>query len=103
MACGKAFRALADPTRRQILRLLKDGPQMSGDIADAFDSSWATISRHLALLREAELVVAEKEKREIYYMLNTSVFDDLVHHLRLVEWVRPSRVSRRSVMRRKEA
>jgi DNA-binding transcriptional ArsR family regulator len=101
MPSDKVFRALSDPTRRQILRLLKDGPRTSGDIADTFDSSWATISRHLALLRDAELVVAEKDKREIYYVLNTSVFDDLVQHL--IEWVKPARAPRRSTMRRKEA
>jgi DNA-binding transcriptional ArsR family regulator len=55
----KTFRALADPTRREILRLLRDGPRSSGEIADAFPSTWATVSRHLAVLREADLVVAE--------------------------------------------
>src|SRR5262245_38867164 len=50
-----AFRALADPTRRDILQLLHDGPRTSGDIAARFESSWPTISRHLALLRDAGL------------------------------------------------
>lgn len=70
----KTFRALADPTRRQILRLLKDGPRGSGEIAEAFPSSWATVSRHLAVLREAGLVVAERDGQMILYELNTSVF-----------------------------
>ena len=92
---NRAFRALADETRRMILRLLKDGPLTSGEIADRFDSSWPTISRHLAVLREAGLVVTERDGQEIRYELNTSVFQDLIQHL--VEWTRPtSGASRRS-------
>ena len=84
----KTFRALADPTRRQILRLLRNGPRGSGEIADAFPSTWATVSRHLAVLREAGLVVAERRGQTILYELNTSVFQDLVQHL--ADWTRPS-------------
>ena len=92
---NRAFRALADETRRIILRLLRDGPLTSGEIAERFDSSWPTISRHLAVLREAGLVVTERHGQEIRYELNTSVFQDLVQHL--VEWTRPtSGASRRS-------
>ena len=92
----KTFRALADPTRRQILRLLKDGPRASGDIADAFPSTWATVSRHLAVLREAGLVVAERHGQTIVYELNTSVFQELLQHL--ADWTRPRarRPARRS-------
>jgi DNA-binding transcriptional ArsR family regulator len=71
-----------------ILRLLRDGPLTSGEIADRFDSSWPTISRHLAVLREAGLVVTERHGQEIRYELNTSVFQDLIQHL--VEWTRPT-------------
>ena len=85
---NRAFRALADETRRMILRLLRDGPLTSGEIADRFDSSWPTISRHLAVLREAGLVMAERHGQEIRYELNTSVFQDLIQHL--VEWTRPT-------------
>ena len=88
MTIDKTFRALADPTRRQILRMLKDGPLGSGEIADAFPSSWATVSRHLALLRDAGLVVAERRGQAILYELNTSVFQELVQHL--AEWTRPT-------------
>ena len=84
----KTFRALADPTRRQILRLLRDGPRGSGEIADAFPSTWATVSRHLAVLREAGLVVAERRGQTILYELNTSVFQDVVQHL--ADWTRPT-------------
>lgn len=78
---NQAFRALADETRRTILRLLRDGPLTSGEIADRFDSSWPTISRHLAVLREAGLVITERHGQEIRYELNTSVFQDLIQHL----------------------
>ncbi|HJR33810.1 MAG TPA: metalloregulator ArsR/SmtB family transcription factor, partial [Gemmatimonadales bacterium] len=49
------FKALADPTRREILHLLRSGSRSSGEIADRFPVAWATISRHLAVLRDAEL------------------------------------------------
>src|SRR5437762_13698672 len=78
---NSAFRALADPTRREIMALLRSGPRTSGEIASRFDSSWPTISRHLAVLREAGLVVADRKGQEIYYALNTSVFQDLVQYL----------------------
>ena len=85
---NQAFRALADETRREILRLLRDGPLTSGDIANRFDSSWPTVSRHLAVLRDAGLVATERRGQEIRYELDTSVFQDLVQHL--VEWTRPT-------------
>ena len=87
------FRALADPTRREILRLLRAEPKTSGEIASQFGSSWPTISRHLAVLREPNLVVAERKGQEIYYELNTSVFQDLVQHL--MEWTRPAGAARK--------
>jgi DNA-binding transcriptional ArsR family regulator len=80
-----AFRALADETRRDILEFLRAGPRTSGQIADQFHSSWPTISRHLAVLRAGGLVVTERHGQEIYYELNTSVFQDLVQHL--VGWM----------------
>ncbi|MEX2285289.1 MAG: autorepressor SdpR family transcription factor [Gemmatimonadota bacterium] len=81
------FRALADQTRRDILRLLREDALTSGEIAAAFDSSWPTISRHLAVLRDAGLVVAERYGQEIRYELNTTVFEDLVQHF--LEWLKP--------------
>jgi DNA-binding transcriptional ArsR family regulator len=95
-----AFRALADETRREILKLLRQGPRTSGEIASRFDSSWPTISRHLAILRDAGLVVGERRGQEIYYELNTSVFQDLVQHL--VAWVAPlPRPAARTTMKRR--
>ena len=95
---NQAFRAMADETRREILRLLRDGPLTSGDIADRFDSSWPTISRHLAVLREAGLVTAERDGQAIRYELDTSVFQDLIQHL--VEWTRPTGGAPRALQKR---
>jgi ArsR family transcriptional regulator, arsenate/arsenite/antimonite-responsive transcriptional repressor len=81
------FRALADPTRREILRLLRGGPRSSGEIAERFPSTWATISRHLGILRDAGLVLAERNGQSIHYELNTTVFHEVVEHL--LEWTRP--------------
>jgi DNA-binding transcriptional ArsR family regulator len=85
---NSAFRALADQTRRDILQALRAGPLTSGEIAAKFHTSWPTISRHLSLLREAGLVKAERAGQEIHYELNTSVFQDLVHHL--MSWTAPA-------------
>ena len=87
-----AFRALADPTRREILRLLRDGPKSSGEIAEHFPTAWATISRHLGALRDAGLILSERNGQQIVYELNTTVFQDLVEHL--LDWVRPSSSNR---------
>ena len=86
-----AFRALADPTRRDILRLLRDGPRSSGEIAEHFDSAWPTISRHLGVLRDAALILSERHGQQIVYELNTTVFEELVEHL--LEWAGPRRGS----------
>jgi DNA-binding transcriptional ArsR family regulator len=81
------FRALSDPTRREIIRLLRDGPRSSGEIAAHFPTAWATVSRHLSVLREAELIRAERDGQQVFYELDTTVVQDLVQHL--VEWVQP--------------
>jgi DNA-binding transcriptional ArsR family regulator len=75
------FRALADPTRRDILQMLRNGALNSGEIAERFDATWPTISRHLAVLHAASLVRSVRHKQEIRYELNTSVVQDLAHHL----------------------
>lgn len=81
------FKALADPTRREILHLLRSGPRSSGELAEQFPSAWATISRHLAVLRDAELVTTERNGSSILYELNTTVFQDAVEHL--LNWINP--------------
>ena len=75
------FRALADPTRREILALLRDGPMTSGDIAERFPVAWATISRHLGILRDADLVLSTRDGNAINYEVNTTVFHDFVDHV----------------------
>ena len=92
------FRALADETRRDILALLRDGSKTSGQIAARFDSSWPTISRHLAILRDAGLVDAERNGQEILYELNTSVLDDVIQHL--MGWTKQRRSARVRAARR---
>jgi ArsR family transcriptional regulator len=84
-----AFRALADPTRREILRLLRDGPKTSGEIAERFPTSWPTVSRHLSVLRDAGLILSERNGQQIVYELNTTVFHDLVEQV--LDWTRPTR------------
>lgn len=72
------FKALNDATRRQILELLKDGDLSAGEIAEKFDASKPTISHHLDILKQANLILSVKKKQFIYYSLNTTVIDDLV-------------------------
>jgi DNA-binding transcriptional ArsR family regulator len=81
------FKALADPTRREILRLLRSGKKSSGELAQAFDSAWPTISRHLGVLRDAELVSTERDGSSVMYELDTTVFQDTVEHL--LTWAQP--------------
>jgi ArsR family transcriptional regulator, arsenate/arsenite/antimonite-responsive transcriptional repressor len=81
------FKALADPTRREILHMLRSGPLASGEIAARFPSAWATISRHLAILKEAELVTTERNGSSIVYELDTTVFQKAVEDL--LNWVKP--------------
>jgi ArsR family transcriptional regulator len=75
---NKLFKALNDPTRRQILELLGKDDMSAGDIADHFDMSKPSISHHLDLLRQAGLVESVKKGQFIYYSINTTVFDELV-------------------------
>lgn len=78
MGFQQSFKALSDPIRREILRLLQHGPMAAGDIAIRFDLSGATISHHLSILREAGLVLDEKQGKYIYYELNMSVVDEII-------------------------
>jgi DNA-binding transcriptional ArsR family regulator len=75
------FKALADPTRREIVQMLHKGPLTSGEIAERFPVAWATISRHLAVLRDADLILAERNGNSIHYELNATVLQDLVAHI----------------------
>ena len=70
------FKALADPTRREILRLLRAQPLTAGEIAQHFDVSKPTMSAHFAVLKEADLVHAEKSGKSIIYHLKLSVLEE---------------------------
>lgn len=78
MGFQQTFKALSDPTRREILQLLKDKPLTAGEIAAQFDTSAATISHHLSILRDAGLVSDEKRGKYISYELNMSVVDEIL-------------------------
>jgi ArsR family transcriptional regulator, repressor of sdpIR and other operons len=73
-----AFKALADPTRREILRLLRRGEMTAGELAQRFDTTKPTLSHHFAVLRDADLVTTRREGQTIWYALNTTVLEDVV-------------------------
>ena len=75
---GEGFKALADPTRRRILELLKSGDLTAGELARKFDVSKPTLSHHLATLKAAGLVTDERHGQNIVYSLNTTVMQDLI-------------------------
>lgn len=75
---GEAFKALADPTRRRILELLRSTDLTAGELADHFDMTKPSISHHLNTLKAAGLVDAEREGQSIVYSLNTSVLQNLM-------------------------
>ena len=72
------LRALADPTRRRILELLKNGRLAAGEIADRFDMTAAAVSRHLAVLKEADLIRDTRQGKYIIYELNASVLEEIM-------------------------
>jgi ArsR family transcriptional regulator, arsenate/arsenite/antimonite-responsive transcriptional repressor len=72
------FKALNDPTRREILKMLQEKDLSAGEIAERFHISWPSVSHHLDLLKQARLVVAEKEGQFVYYSLNTTVVDEIL-------------------------
>ena len=78
MSFANTFKALSHPVRREILDLLKMGKMSAGEIADQFELTGATISHHLSVLKQADLVVESREKNFIYYELNTSVLEDMM-------------------------
>lgn len=78
MAFAETFKALSDPERRKILELLKSGEMSAGDIASNFETTPATISYHLKVLKNADLIFEKKEKNFIYYQLNVTVLEDIM-------------------------
>lgn len=76
MALQKTLKALADPIRRDILNMLKKGPLSAGDIAAKFSVTDASISRHLSVLKEADLIRDTRKGKFIYYEINVSVLEE---------------------------
>ncbi|MBR2353549.1 MAG: winged helix-turn-helix transcriptional regulator [Clostridia bacterium] len=78
MGIQNTMRALADPIRREILNLLKKGRMSAGEIVEHFDVTGASISRHLSVLKDAELIRDCREGKFIYYELNASVLEEIL-------------------------
>lgn len=78
MAFADMFKVLSDPERRKILELLKNEPLSVGEICSHFNMTGATISYHLKLLKNADLIYEHREKNFIYYQLNTSVLEEII-------------------------
>ena len=81
MALNSVFKALADPTRREILRLLSGGERTAGELASSFDMSKPSMSHHFAVLKEAELIRSRRDGQQIYYALDTTVLEDVLTRL----------------------
>ena len=78
MGLQQTLKALADPTRREILNLLKKGKLSAGEITDHFQITAAAISRHLSVLKEADLIEDTREGKYIFYELNASVLEEIM-------------------------
>ena len=78
MGMNETLKAISDPVRRDILRMLKNGKKSAGEIGEHFNLTGATVSYHLSKLKEADLIAEEKYKNFIYYELNASVFEEVI-------------------------
>jgi DNA-binding transcriptional ArsR family regulator len=78
MRMNEVFKALADPTRRKILQLLRGGELSAGELAEHCDMSKPSVSHHFAVLKSADLIAARREGQNIYYSLNTTAVEDLL-------------------------
>lgn len=78
MGMNETLKAISDPVRRDILQMLKGGKKSAGEISQKFNLTGATVSYHLAKLKNANLITEEKYKNFIYYELNTSVFEEIL-------------------------
>ena len=78
MALQQTLKALADPTRREILNLLKKGRLSAGEIGEQFDITGAAISRHLSVLKDADLISDTRDGKYIFYELNASVLEEIM-------------------------
>lgn len=94
------FKALADPTRRRVLQLLRERPMTAGELADQFDVSKATMSAHFAVLKEANLVDATKRATTITYRLRLSVLEDALLGFAETFGLEPKATRKRAIARR---
>lgn len=78
MGLQQTLKALADPTRRETLNLLKSGKRSAGEISEQFDISAAAISRHLSVLKEADLISDTRDGKYIFYELNATVLEEIL-------------------------
>jgi len=78
MSLNETMKALSDPTRREILNLLKKGSMTAGDIASHFEMTGATVSHHLSQLKKAELISERRENNYIIYSLNATVLEEVL-------------------------
>ena len=78
MGLQNTLKALSDPIRREILNLLKKGRMSAGDIVEHFDVTGASISRHLSVLKDADLIRDKREGKYIYYEINASVLEEIM-------------------------
>jgi len=92
---SQIFKAISDPTRRRVLQLLRNGPMSAGDLCEHFDVSKPTMSAHFAVLKEADLVHAEKIGKSVIYHLKLSVLEEALlgfaHSFGLGEETPPAR------------
>jgi DNA-binding transcriptional ArsR family regulator len=79
MGFQESFKALSDPSRREILNLLRAGPMSAGEILEHFQMTGASLSHHLSILKQAGLIDDEKKGKYIFYTLNTTVLDDIMN------------------------
>ena len=78
MSIQQTMKALSDPTRREILKMLKKGSLSAGEIEEHFDISFPAVSRHLSVLKDADLVRDDRDGKNNYYTLNTSVLEEIL-------------------------
>lgn len=78
MSFNDAFKALADPTRREILRLLASGERTAGELSEQFEMSKPSVSHHFSVLKDAELIRSRRDGQKIIYSLNTTVAQDVI-------------------------
>jgi ArsR family transcriptional regulator, arsenate/arsenite/antimonite-responsive transcriptional repressor len=80
-AYNAVLKALSDPTRREILRLLSGGERTAGELSSSFDMTKPSMSHHFTVLKEADLVRSRRDGQQIYYSLNTTVLEDVLTRL----------------------